>query len=328
MQNFKLIDKRTIELTNGLFTGVESYSCYQNGELEGVKLAERNILVTHLGELVPAYTETHRRKNKFSVEFYKTGTLRQIALNEVQDVSTPLGDLPAELVNFYYTGELRRVFPLDGQISGMWTEQEERALAIPITFDLPFAEFTAAVVEVAFHKEGTIRSITLFPGETVPVNTTFGEVKTRIGFSLYETGQLRSVEPSVPVVVQTPIGEFTAFDPNAPGVIAELNSLEFDEDGALVSLITIHNSVTVKTADRQIFKFSPRDITNPLDGESKITEGLKISFDFSTNMVTFIEHIDGTDFPLYDSEFTVSPYTPSVFKCPSADCSGCSLDCK
>jgi len=328
MQNFNLLENNMIQLASGVLTGVESYSCYPNGELLGVKLAEKNMLATHAGELVPAYTETHRRKNKYSVEFYQCGMIKKIALDEMQEVQTPLGELPAELVMFFETGELKRVFPLDGKISGMWSEQEEKTLAIPLSFELPFAAFTAIIGGIAFYQSGVIRSITLFPGETVPIAAQCGEIMARNGFSLYESGKLESLEPSVPVTVQTPIGALTAFDSNAVGVNADVNSLMFDEDGKIIALTTVNNRVAVKVENEHLLLFAPREVVNPLDGESTITEGLKISFDYDTDTVQFDEGGNNTILLISACVFTITAHSASALTCSPTDCASCSMTCK
>ena len=328
MQNFNLLENNMIQLINGVLAGVESYSCYPDGELLGVKLSEKNMLVTHAGELVPAYTENHRRKNKYSVEFYQSAKIKKIALDEMQEVKTPLDELPAELVTFYESGELKRVFPLDGKISGMWSEQEEKALAIPLSFELPFTAFSAVIGGIAFYKSGVIRSITLFPCETVPISTSLGEIIAHNGFSLYESGKLESLEPSAPVVIQTPIGALSAFDPNAAGVNADINSLVFDEDGKIIELTTVNNRVAAQSENEPPLLFAPREVVNPLDGESTITEGLKISFDYDTGMVQFTEGKRETILPISGGSFTISAHSASTFTCSHADCASCSQRCK
>jgi hypothetical protein len=201
------------------------------------------MLVTHVGELVPFYTETHRRKNKCSVEFHKNGMVKAVALNEIQEIQTPIGEFPAELVTFYETGELKRFFPLDGKISGMWSEEEEKSLAIPLSFEFPFSSFTAIISGIAFYKTGDIRSITLFPGEKIPISTEYGEIPARNGFSLYESGKLESLEPALPFVIQTPTGPRRAFDPNAIGVNADINSLVFSEEGKIINYIDLATAI-------------------------------------------------------------------------------------
>jgi len=305
MKNFNLLKSDMIQIPGGVLAGVESYSCYSGGELLGVKLAKRNMLATRAGELVPAYTETTRRKNKYSVEFYQGGIIKKIALEEIQKVQTPLGELPAELVLFFESGEVKRIFPLDGKISGMWSEKEEKSLATPLSFELPFTAFTAIIGGIAFYKSGVIRSITLFPGETVAIVTKYGNIAAKNGFSLYESGKLESLEPYIPVLLQTPIGSINAFDPNVIGINADINSLVFDEDGRVIALSTVLNSVAAQSKDGRTLRFAPRQVVNPLDGESMLTESLKISFDYGADTVKFTEGEKETVLPLSECVFTI-----------------------
>jgi len=329
LQNFNLLEDRKIQLSSGVFAGVDSHYCYPDGELEGVKLSEMNILVTQAGELVPAFTETHRRKNKYSVEFHKSGMIKSVALDEMQEIQTPIGEFPAELVTFFESGEVNRFFPLDGKITGLWSEEEEKKLAIPLTFELPFTSFTAIIGGVAFYKSGDIRSITLFPEEAVIINTNYGAIIARIGFSLYESGALESLEPAVPTVIETPIGPLAAFDPNAVGVNADSNSLAFDEDGRVTALTAAHNRVAAQTEDGRLLTFVPREVINPLDNETMITEGLRISFDYGADTVIFNDGINETKLPISSSGFTITAHAgPASEMCSPSKCAACSQGCK
>jgi hypothetical protein len=282
------------------------------------------MLVTNVGGLIPAFTETNRRKNKYSVEFYKEGMIKAVALDEMQEIITPIGEFPAELVTFFETGELKRFFPLDGKISGMWTEEEEKALGIPLSFALPFTSFTAIISGIAFYKTGDIRSITLFPGETVSIKTKYGEITARNGFSLYESGRLESLEPSLPVKIKTPIGALHAYDPNAIGINADINSLVFNEDGSLASLTTFVNSIAA--GESRSITFVPRVVVNPLDDETMITIGLKISFDYKDNTVTIDDGEKETTLPVSGSGFTITTHVgPENNMCDPFKCASCSL---
>jgi len=327
MQNFNLLDERTIQLPSGIFAGVESYARYPDGELEGIRLSEKNMLVTHAGELVPSYTETHRRKIKYSVEFYKNGMVKAVALDEQQEIQTPIGEFPAELVTFFETGELKRFFPLDGKISGLWSEEEEKSLAIPFNFDLSFTKFTAVITGVGFYESGDIRSITLFPGEKIMIQTKYGEIPVRNGFSLYESGELESLEPLNPAQIQTPIGAIAAFDPNAVGINADSNSLVFDKSGNVTALVTVTSRIAVTESER-FLTFAPREVVNPLDDETMITEGLKISFDYTGGTVTIEENNKKSTFSINGNGFTVVSHSGNAFTCSPSDCASCSLGCK
>jgi antitoxin component YwqK of YwqJK toxin-antitoxin module len=323
-----MLDNTTIQLPCGVFAGVESYVCYPDGGLEGIRLSEKNMLVTHAGELVPAHTETYRRKVKYSVEFHKNGMIKAVSLDEQQEIQTPIGEFPAELVTFFETGELRRFFPLDGKISGLWSEEEEKSLAIPFSFDLSFTKFTAVITSVGFYKSGNIQNITLFPGETTAVQTKYGEIITRNGFSLYESGELESLEPVQQTQIQTPIGAIAAFDPNAVGVNADSNSLVFDKSGRVTALVTMNNRIAVQTKVGRLFIFTPREIVNPLDDETIIMDGLAISFNYDACSVTFGKNSESSTFSVDKNGFSVIPYDDSAYMCSPSDCAGCSLGCK
>lgn len=217
----------------GVFAGVVSTDYDEEGGIESITLDEKNVIVTHAGELIPFYgAETPRRKYKPAVTFHKNGMIRSVTLEEQQEVVTPIGTLPAELVTFYDTGELKRVFPLDGKISGFWSEEEEAALNIPLRFEFDFTSFTAIISGICFYKSGSIKSITLWPKEQIDITLpAIGAIKVRNGFSLYESGALESLEPAVPTKIMTPAGEKKVYDRHAVGVNADSNALTFDEEG-------------------------------------------------------------------------------------------------
>lgn len=325
MQNFNLINDETIKLRSGVFGSLVSYRCYPTGELEGIKLSGKNMVLTHIGELVPFYTETERRKNKYSVEFYKNGMIKSVALEKQQPIYTAIGEFPSELVTFFDTGELKRFFPLDGKLSGFWTEEDEKSLHIPFQFDLGFTSFKVMINCVAFWKDGSIRSITLFPSETINVRTPVGEVETRVGFSIYQSGELESLEPASPVQVHTPIGLMTAFDPDASGVTADSNSLVFNKKGQLVQLVTSESRVDIQTEDGHLKVVEPKLMNNPLDDETVQREGMTVRFDYQKD-VLHLKNSDGDhQFPLSKSGFTIEEVDNPYWSCSPSQCASCSL---
>ncbi|MDR1891465.1 MAG: hypothetical protein LBQ48_00390 [Oscillospiraceae bacterium] len=325
MQNFQLLENESIQTPFGVFAGVTSHVCYPTGELEGLTLSEKNMMVTHIGELIPFYSETERRKNKYSVEFYKSGTVKAVSLDSQQEVTTPIGEFPAELVTFYESGELSRLFPLDGKISGFWSEEDERNLHIPLGFDLGFSRFTARIGAISFFQNGGIRSITLFPGDTIEVSTAYGSITARNGFSLYESGELASVEPEAPVQINTPIGTLTAFDPNAIGISADTNSLEFYPEGTIKKLTVLGNTIAVQTSDSQMEWFHSRKIPHPLEDESEQLVGIAVSFDSGGGAVEIKGDRQG-NFVIKDCGFTVGKENAGeAYTCSPADCASCSL---
>ncbi|WP_367566426.1 hypothetical protein [Lacrimispora sp.] len=321
MQNYMWLENGYLQTSYGVFAGVDAISTYTGGEVESLRLSERNVIVTEIGELIPAYTENSRRKNKASVEFDRQGLVTGVVLEEMQEVRTPIGELPAERVKFYSTGELYRLFILDGQISGFWSETDERALNIPLSFHLGFTSFQAMLNGICFYRDGGIRSITLFPGERIAVATPFGEAETGVGLSLYESGALRSVEPAEAVLVETPLGQLAAYDPDQNGLNADSNSLVFTEDGKTGSLVTCDNLIHVQTEEGVMETFMPKVKTHPLYDDTFTVSGLHLEFDYEKDTVI----IDGRSFSRSECGFTAAPFLRPGMHCTPADCANCSI---
>jgi hypothetical protein len=319
-----MLQNKEIHTPYGVFGGVISEGFYEDGSIKDIRLCEKNMILTHAGELVPFYgDETPRRKHKASVSFHENGMIRAVFLEEQQDVMTPIGEFPAELVTFYDSGELKRIFPLDGKISGFWSEEDERGLNIPFSFEFDFASFTAMLVGICFYKSGEIKSLTLFPGELVTVNIPeIGNISVKNGFSLYKSGKLKSLEPDVPVAVKTPIGEITAFDPGAIGVNADTNSLRFDEEGRICGLVTDSDNIAIIRKDGSICIFAPMEAINPIDNETTIILPIRVTFNRPNNEVT-LEDADGRKETVgSDENFVI--YKSGLSGCSGKDCKSCS----
>jgi len=320
-----MLQEDKVQTPYGIFSGVKSLSRTPDGRISDMRLNEKNVIMTHAGDLIPFYgEETPRRKHKASVSFHKNGMIKAVALEERQEIDTPIGEFPAEFVTFYDTGEIRRVFPLDGKISGYWSQEDERALNIPFKFEFDFASFSAILVSICFYKSGSIKSITLFPGELIDITAPcIGKVSVRNGFSLYESGRLCSLEPAVPVPVKTPIGEILAYDTGAVGINADSNSLRFDEEGRVTGLAASANRIAVREKGGAIHFFAPGEILNPLDGETKLTVALKIEFDYCAGRVTIVEAEGASASFAFDDSYII--YRSEISACTGSDCSSCSL---
>lgn len=324
MMNYIAIDESHIQMEFGILGDVSSYQTYPSGELESVKLAGKNMVVTHAGELVPAYTEEPRRKNKPSVEFHKNGIVKSVMLEEQTEIETPIETLPAEFVTFYPTGEMHKVFVSDGQISGFWSEENEKQFNIPLSFDLGFTSFRACTNGICFYKSGNIKSITLYPNETIVVGSPMGEIETGIGFSLYETGKLQSIEPMNPLPLYTPIGNFTAFDPGANGIYADSNSLVFDEQDRLIAFSTVEDRVLVQTEEEEFLILAPQEKPHPLYDDQKILSAMNIIFDYDSDEV-LIQNENTYTFPMQTTGFTIQKIPQATIGCTPADCASCLL---
>ncbi|MHC1713731.1 MAG: hypothetical protein AB9872_16425 [Solidesulfovibrio sp.] len=223
---------------------------YPDGALRGVCLDAAHPLETSLGRLVPQYSiDDARRMTRPPVTFFQNGQVRSLPLETRTVVETPVGPLPAELVTFHENGGVARVFPLNGKLSGYWTEADEAALAEPLRIETPIGPLVARLVAVAFDPTGRLRSLTLWPGEELPVSTPAGNVSVRLGLSFHPGGALRSLEPARPFEAPTPVGPIWAFDSDAVGVTGDDNSLVFDPAGEVTRIATVRTSLVARWPD-------------------------------------------------------------------------------
>ena len=258
---------------------------HPDGQVRAAYLAGPVTLVTSLGRLTPQHTiDDTRRMTLPPLTFHTNGQVRSLPLETRTVVATLVGDLPAELVTFHENGTVARVFPLNGKLSGYWTEADEARMAEPLTVTTPLGPVTARIVAVAFDPLGGLRSLTLWPEEEVTVRAPFGNAPARMGLSFYEDGALRSFEPARPLEVPTPVGPVWAFDPDAVGVSGDDNSLVFSPAGEVVRVATVRTAVSARLPDgtRQVVTPGSRE---SLCGDSEL-EPVALVLEFSPDTVT------------------------------------------
>ena len=215
-------------------------------------------LDTPAGTLTPQHTTDDLRKKEVQpVTFYKDGTIKSLPLEVQAKIATPAGEIPAELVTFHKNGAINRVFPLNGKLSGYWGQEDEQGLAMPVTLTTPIGSVTACVISVGFHPDGQLRSLTLWPGETLTVEASTGPIAVRSGLSFWPDGAIRSLEPSKPTPIATPAGEISAYDPDAVGVNGDINSVIFHGDGTVARVVTTLTSIKAVSPDGRTTRFAP-----------------------------------------------------------------------
>jgi hypothetical protein len=309
----------------GVFGGVTTTEFYPDGNIQGICLEEQNVIITHAGELIPYYgEETLRRKHKASVTFHPNGMIKAVALEEQQEVLTPIGELPAELITFYETGEVCRVFPLDGKISGFWSEEDERALGFPLSFDFGFTAFSALVSGICFYKSGCVRSVTLFPKETIKVLTArYGLIPVRQGFSLFDDGTLESLEPAAPVKIETPVGVLAAYNANAHGINADSNSLSFDREGQVSHLMTSSDKITIQIkGNRSHYAYTPRTVSL-MENDGDIILPLGIYFDYTASAIHITDPCGDRRTFSYRESFVIIHDINDCNACTAGGCTSC-----
>jgi hypothetical protein len=301
--------------------GITSCTRYRSGEIEDCRVKEPNVIHTIHGDFIPRYSSPGiRSKDLKSLSFYESGAIKIISLEERTEVKTPLGPMPAELVTFHSDGSLDSVFPLNGQIGFSWSIEEEAKLSPIFDFDFQFAKFSAKIIGIRFYESGAPKSLILWPGEVVALQTPLGGHLARIGFRMHEDGSLESFEPAVPIALKTPIGEAVAFDVSAIGSDADLNSVRFDWDGKLKRIAT-SGDIVVRRRDGVRVMFSSKTRPGLLD-DSHVK--LPISLSFIEKSVIIDDGAKSAGFKINECSFLLLPdFTMAEMEC-NGSCDGCS----
>lgn len=231
---------------------------YPNGAPRSCTPCGPAALDTVLGVLVPQHsTDDLRRRTVQALSFHPGGLPRCLPLERPTRIETPAGAMDAELVTFHPDGSLYRAFPLNGKLSGYWTEADEGALARAVELSTPLGRLVAKIISLCFHPCGTLASITLWPGEEVPLPTPAGVLAARMGLAFRPDGSLRSLEPARPQPVPTPAGSILAYDLDAVGICGDANSLGFAPDGRVEAVTTSLTRVVARHGDGREQVFAP-----------------------------------------------------------------------
>ncbi len=310
------MEMESAETLYGSLQGITSFELYPDGNLKECVLSKANLLKTPFGALIPQYqNDGVRRKYVNSLSFYPDGHLKSISLQKAVPIETSAGIFPAELVTFHPNGGVKRLFPLNGKISGFWSEGEEYQLAPEFDFHFPFGDFKRKIIGIQFYQNGVVKSLTFWTQDKVMLNSPVGPIETRIGFSLYPDGRLKTLEPAKPTPVLTPVGEIEAFNVDAVGIHGDTNSLSFTAEGAVCGLMTSACRITVSGNHRR-FIYQPGLKPSLFDEEKMDTVPLKI--EFNGGQVRF----GGMESPWYD----ITQYSFAVTRIPLSrnGCQGCS----
>jgi len=311
----------TIETNYGALRGIANFNTFPDGKLKSCILSEENIIETRAGRFIPQYHTDEfgerQKKHRNSLSFHPNGEIKSAALQDPAPIQTPLGVFDAELVTFYQDGSVNRLFPLNGLVNGFWSEIQERAIAQKIELNLPVGKFKAKMISIHFYPGGSLKSLTLWPGEIIRLYTPIGEMTLRTGFSLHENGCIKSVEPATPTAIDTPIGTITAFDPDVIGMHADQNSVQFNSTGELISLKSLATGITATGPDSQQTRLEPLTMESLLDASDTRIVALKIDFrDDEIDVTSLQTHT----FPRSTHQFSTFPVKVKL----TSGCGGCS----
>jgi hypothetical protein len=263
----------------GEISGYQNLEKHASGNPASLIFTERFEIETPVGIIVPQYSvDDHGRKALKPVSFYDNGNIKKAPLQEAAFIETNYGKLSAELVMFYNDETLKKIFPLNGKLSGYWGEKDEYTLSENFELQLPSGTISAKVINIAFYKNGKIKSITLWPQETIEAKTPTGIMGVRIGIAFYEDGSVKSAEPSEPCNVDTKIGTISAYDNDPEGIMGDINSLQFDSEGEVTALTTTHNAIQVNTAAGKEVMYAPSEKQSLCSEQVAVTVPLQIEF--------------------------------------------------
>ncbi|HEY8889468.1 MAG TPA: hypothetical protein VIM70_04390 [Clostridium sp.] len=263
------------------------------------------------------WTKYGRLKGISSIEFYTEGLIKECKLNEYSEINTIYGNLvpqydEAEVrrkykrsLSFYENGEVKRIFPLNGKITAYWTEQNEYKLAEEFNFNFEFGVFKKKIIGINFYESGSVKSLTLWPRDFIDMVTPCGIIETRIGFSLYPNGAIRSCEPRKHTLINTIIGELHAFDLGAIGLNGDRNSLNFNEDGTVKSLRTSTDKITIKGIDGQLKVHEPG--VRPNNFNNLIMDVIPLKIEFYEGKIK----IDDNEYSLINNFFHIDKFERS-----------------
>lgn len=315
-----------LETKHGILEGVANYMNYEDGQVKSCIVKTENRLSTPVGELIPLYKSgdygERQKKHRSSLTFFPNGELKSAALNDQMPIESPIGKIEAELVTFYEDGSINRLFPLNGKIDGYWSEQNEGEMAPILDFKLPIGHFSAKIIGLHFYPSGILKSLTLWPGQRIEIETPLGPMKIRNGFSLYEDGSLKSIEPGSPTLLNTPIGPIIAYDPDPIGVHADENSIIFTKEGDLLSLKSVDTGILVQMPNGLEGRFEPYETPSMIEMDETVIAPITVYFAQSEIVISDKQ----------ERRFDLKSHTFSVFKkncitissCGGGSCSSCS----
>ncbi|MBE5859607.1 MAG: hypothetical protein E7301_05725 [Butyrivibrio sp.] len=215
-------------------------------------MSEKTTVETEYGAFIPCYDSSdYRKRYRDPIEFYESGAIRSIYLQDRTLVCTKAGVIHAEMITFYENGNIKRIFPTYGKLTAYYTEDDEYEGADIETVFVDGKDISAKMQCVMFHPCGSVKSITIYSRDSLVFKTRYGEIKTSLGAEFTENGNLRSLEPVFGTCLETKYGIIHPFNPYRDVMHAENASLAFNESGKIEAFSTIQDKLTIRFFDRR-----------------------------------------------------------------------------
>jgi len=312
-----------IETSYGKLSGVMGAGFYKSGSLRECMLEEMNIIKTTFGDLIPKHQVSESRdKQRSCLEFFESGILKSIYLETQTMIQTTVGQVPAEMLTFYEDGNIHRIFPLYGQVSGFWSEEEETKRASSISLQIADLKITQKISCINFYQMGSVKSLTFFPGETMLLQKNGVKYQVRLGISFYEDGKIKSLEPGRNSVVNTRIGKIIAFDNNPIGVHGDQNSLQFDKAGEVIKVTTGATLINLLGHNRKGIQIKAGMRQSPMDIEKQVLVPITVVIEREKVGITDSDKHQ-IFFPFDEYKIKAEYNTEYQFENECSDCSSC-----
>ena len=236
---------------------------------------------------IPKYLPLdNRARDRNAIEYYPTGELQSIYLESIQMIQIECNNLNAEYVTFYKQGQIHRIFPVYGKLSGFWSEEEEKQLLKANTVFIGGKFYTGLFSCICFYPSGVVKSLTIWPGESISILYNRKKVTVRNGISFYEDGTIKAFEPKEPLMIQHRSGSYVAFDPLAMGISGDYTSLCFYPNGDVKSLKTVLTGIYYLKTDKKekdknqekLLRLQPELVVSLYDITEKIIMPMTIEF--------------------------------------------------
>ncbi len=313
---------KDIETKYGKLQGVIDTVYYSSGKLRSARFDSLNKISILDSEYIPQYGDIETRtKFREAMAFYESGNIKSIYLNEISKVNTSLGEIEAEFITFYDTGEIHRIFPLYGQVSGFWSEEDEMKLAKKNQFDIGDIHIDNKISSYCFYKSGKIKSITLWKDEIIIAKVNKKNIAVRIGASFYETGEIKTMEPYIPTRIKTKLGVIIAYDNQPIGIHGDNNSLKLDKKGRVEGITTPSTSIHITDKEGNTEVVGPKLVRSQIDIEQLAV--LPISITINKEEIKIIRGRDNRRFRIEDSKFETEEVKFENISDPCSRCAGC-----
>jgi hypothetical protein len=313
----------TVETKYGVLRGVTAAEFYSDGGLKRCVVKQESPLRLPFGRVIPQYIDDgNRRKLTKSVTFYPDGGVETLVLQEAVLIKTGQGTVPAEMVKFYQSGAIKRIFPSFGTVSAFWTEKDEYEYSPELSLALPFGDYHGKFMNLMYFETGELRSVTLWPRDSVSLRTPVGDLTARIGIRFFQSGCIYSAEPKNAAGIETQIGPIPAYDPDAKGIDGDKNSLVFTEEGHIASLLTAKAAVTVSRRGAVVGRYAPQEKPSEYFDNFLALEPMRISFD--GHNVLFAKRNGSVlgQYPLAGHTFSAEPVNTDGYRNTCEECCG------